>query len=733
MATKTRPTTNRYTASLRQQPERTARWLVPGLSQMSQWIASNRLLAQYAAVRDKFAGVIGGGGFLSVVSIRSLPPLKTLELLWEPWFAPALSAITADEALLNSVAMHAAVGGWRTGLFSRGAPIERVGSVRWLSSSHGVLRVEGEVGRLGYRAYRKLVTPLQGSAQYQGLTIHLDPVIAQTLATTSLEPGVEGSSPSVRALTIESDPGAVWRSLRNLQLALDAISGFGALRWVRTFVRHIVLLTTDEAYSGRYGVSTPECYGVACIDARGTVADVVETLVHEASHQAVYVAELGRPLISETVYAPSPFRRGLRTLRRVFAGAHAFHNSRLALAAFHPAPDQIEGVRRRMLDLSTRVSEAVEILQDHMSVTPAAQRWLAQIQRHNPQSNRVQEEISSRPVASTWSDLTSKEAWFARIEDRATVWKPLDELGTSAELVKTALLSAIRRRQEWVYHPSLSSIFDVSDGKLQRDFQLIAWVAAHSVGHVVEAPTDGLRLWTAEGVFSVPHGTVTISLVDDAKTGPKLPVSVDAMASLVASKHEDYWTPRRVRQERLAFEESIRTVLLSLDTLQQMSSNCLTWIAHVTKALVPLRRGARTSLRSYSRTDVPGLVFLDTWGGVVPTLELLVHESAHLHFFLREAGGALVDPNDGRLYWSPLRRDPRPLRGIFLAYHALAFMYAVYTEIREGGLICEREVTRTLAGLLSKVRACEAILESSSSLTEAGQRLFEVTKEVTNA
>jgi HEXXH motif-containing protein len=109
----------------------------------------------------------------------------------------------------------------------------------------------------------------------------------------------------------------------------------------------------------------------------------------------------------------------------------------------------------------------------------------------------------------------------------------------------------------------------------------------------------------------------------------------------------------------------------------------------------------------------------------------LVHETAHHLLYVTEAAGPLIDPEEGRLFTSPLRHDPRPLRGILLAYHALAFICAFYSDL-EQSLIGKEIIDRTDVANLQRLtyEAESTLLSASSSLTSQGAIFFDRTREI---
>src|SRR5262249_30061908 len=114
----------------------------------------------------------------------------------------------------------------------------------------------------------------------------------------------------------------------------------------------------------------------------------------------------------------------------------------------------------------------------------------------------------------------------------------------------------------------------------------------------------------------------------------------------------------------LEFREEIIRFCHSLSVINRNTFAFNPWITSKLQIIsVPLR-SERNSLASFSRPDVPGAIYMDIFGGFDSHLELMIHETAHLHFFAAEATEALFRGDREKRYWSPLRPDPRPVRGI---------------------------------------------------------------------
>ena len=112
-------------------------------------------------------------------------------------------------------------------------------------------------------------------------------------------------------------------------------------------------------------------------------------------------------------------------------------------------------------------------------------------------------------------------------------------------------------------------------------------------------------------------------------------------------------------------------------------------------------------------------------------IEALVHESAHQHLFMAETAGALVDPRHTAIYKSPLRDDPRPLRGVLLACHALAYIAAYYTDALQASLSAARRLESHISETRHKLHdALKILLANRQYLTAHGGDFLDRTMEV---
>jgi HEXXH motif-containing protein len=338
---------------------------------------------------------------------------------------------------------------------------------------------------------------------------------------------------------------------------------------------------------------------------------------------------------------------------------------------------------------------------------------------------------SARSTASPWSWHGALEPWFESLRPRTAAWRPADELELDAPGLLDALVDAVDRRESWLWHPCVATLTLASSGRRwQRDLQLVLWAALHRglTGRVtLPAPT---RTWVAAG-GELPAGRR--ELAEDAAGASRAEespaIQLDPWCTTVGEPLPGSWAEQPPVDDAGAERLSADVVryLRAFAFLDAQLPACRAWLVERTKVAVPLLV-SEDAHHSISFPDIPALVGLDL-GSDLLVLESLVHESAHLNLFLEEAAGPLVDPADEGRFHSPLRRDPRPLRGILLAYHALAFMTALYADAlaATGAAIFEGQVASTI--VLARDAERTLVVERHR-LTESGRRFLALTQEV---
>lgn len=279
---------------------------------------------------------------------------------------------------------------------------------------------------------------------------------------------------------------------------------------------------------------------------------------------------------------------------------------------------------------------------------------------------------------------------------RALAGARFDLSPVTGRRILEAISVACRDGAAWLLHPAAGPLTGrgASDGRVWTHF--LAWTA-HNAG-----PIDGrvdldaeLRLWTPEGIVWLPAGehdfaAFAAPIVPEAAADPDPGVGVDLAWDALPAGPGSVDLPQDWRsppietlgpRDRSAVIEDLRTLFKAQRLLARRNPEILAWIRSSTHLCFPICRGGDNRFASASRSDLAGGVFLELRVDWRRQLEGLVHESAHLQLFADEQAGPLVDPGHARTYASPLRPEPRPLRGILLAYHALAYMAALYDAL----------------------------------------------------
>ena len=125
-----------------------------------------------------------------------------------------------------------------------------------------------------------------------------------------------------------------------------------------------------------------------------------------------------------------------------------------------------------------------------------------------------------------------------------------------------------------------------------------------------------------------------------------------------------------------------------------------------------------------------GALFLNADGHrtKISMINGLTHESAHAYLFLLSLGDSFVENPDDELHHSPLRRDPRPLDGIFHATFVSGRMHYAQARLIERGVLSKVEESETRNALAaSRAAFLDGLqtLNDYASLTPLGRRVMD--------
>jgi HEXXH motif-containing protein len=238
-------------------------------------------------------------------------------------------------------------------------------------------------------------------------------------------------------------------------------------------------------------------------------------------------------------------------------------------------------------------------------------------------------------------------------------------------------------------------------------------------------------IWSADGDEHVGAGHYDLSTLGEliGKPGP-LPLALDLWCRSTGLVGAGSWADldeaaQTARTDQLT--SSVMDFLRTMATLMARRPDVFAWLTAATSVVVPLVPLADRA-RSGHSPAVLGLVQADIHRGPVQTIELVVHETAHLHLRAAQAAGELIQPGHTATYRSPLRPEPRPLAGILLAYHALAYICAALAEAADAGVVDPERAGSSVADLAGRRDDARAVLDHARDhLTEAGAAFVERT------
>jgi HEXXH motif-containing protein len=342
-----------------------------------------------------------------------------------------------------------------------------------------------------------------------------------------------------------------------------------------------------------------------------------------------------------------------------------------------------------------------------------------------------------------WCWRPDKTGWHSYLRSAVASRRFAAELEIDSARLRRALCEAAERQEPWLFHPCLHVVTLGSESTVEGDFRLAFWAARHSpvcLGRVT-VPWP-IWAWSSDGGRLVDPGSYDLGDLAgfDGQNSWAAPIALDLWADSVgfplplplSIPPEWVWPAHlplsHVTQQEV--EKQICTFLATIQFLFTRMPTCFEWVLSVTRVVLPLRSETETGFHSGSNPGLPGLVCLDLRVRDIQILEALVHESAHQHFHVANIDGPLVDPGYEGLHESPLRRDLRPLKGIFLAYHALVFMRLLYVECQNLGIDNLDEEVAKLNQLANT--AGQTLDRNQRHLTEYGLEFLEKTQKVSS-
>jgi hypothetical protein len=330
-----------------------------------------------------------------------------------------------------------------------------------------------------------------------------------------------------------------------------------------------------------------------------------------------------------------------------------------------------------------------------------------------------------------WSEVGPRTGWFRSLYPSLLKWQSSPGLPLDSDEARRRLLFHATRETDWLFHPCSRVFFDslASESQDELNVQFLVWAAINDPsGPWAFTLSNAVTVWTPAGLEDLEPGVHSpASLLRSFDPTTSYSPALDICSRCVSAVYPSTWTiniPFDANQQRVLKSE-ICIFLRALDNLRACSPSAMAWVNHSTRVVVPCVARGDGRVRSASREDHIGVVFMDITSEV-EVLETLVHEAAHHHFYLYDCQERLVERDDDSLFFSPLRNTLRPLRGVFLAYHALTYMLAFYHSAALGGVLDTHASIGPRMELVAAQykQAASSMQAARERLTEAGKRLL---------
>lgn len=183
-----------------------------------------------------------------------------------------------------------------------------------------------------------------------------------------------------------------------------------------------------------------------------------------------------------------------------------------------------------------------------------------------------------------------------------------------------------------------------------------------------------------------------------------------------------------------AYREQLRAAFALLDSgFPQMAEEIRELLREIVVAAGPEDPKALT-FDGASCYMMWGAVLLNARGqkSVLDTAQALAHESGHNLLFGFCSSGPLVDNPDDELFSSPLRKDPRPMDGVFHATYVVARMHQTLTRLLQAGVLDSQQTTAAendLALHRKNFEAGDAVIRTGARLTNIGRQAIEAARQ----
>jgi HEXXH motif-containing protein len=192
---------------------------------------------------------------------------------------------------------------------------------------------------------------------------------------------------------------------------------------------------------------------------------------------------------------------------------------------------------------------------------------------------------------------------------------------------------------------------------------------------------------------------------------------------------EPYHANAAIVRSARAVREWQGTLSRGIDLLAEFEPAVASELMALCPAVLPLHNGG-ISFGSASPEELVGLVYLPGVARVDDVAECLLHEAMHQKLYRIESCADLFqrDSPSGKVYYSPWRTDPRPLRMLLHGAYVFAGVAELWQKVWSAGGRREDHAERTLLRSRQCRQALE-ILERHGRFTPLGIRVMRGVRE----
>lgn len=161
--------------------------------------------------------------------------------------------------------------------------------------------------------------------------------------------------------------------------------------------------------------------------------------------------------------------------------------------------------------------------------------------------------------------------------------------------------------------------------------------------------------------------------------------------SVFTAKHrtlfeEDYIN--ELAENECEIRSYIANVKKSLQLIEKVSSDKFFHIISTIQFIVPVKYTDRDTHRSFSSSLLPDVLFMSENADALELAEAIIHESSHNYLNQVMSTTDLLTGKEGpKLFYSPWRKDPRPLTGLLHAIFVFTEVCTFYRLLLKKGVL----------------------------------------------